>query len=63
MVVCRKLSHSTLFFSPCLYLVPCSILETLPLFRELSELVKIEVCDALETYYCSPQVFFVLSLG
>ena len=30
-------------------------IETIPLFSELPESVKIEVCDSSETYYCSSQ--------
>lgn len=30
------------------------IIETVPLFTSLPESVKVEVCNAFETYYCSP---------
>jgi len=30
-------------------------IETIPLFTDLSEAVKIEVCSGFETYYCSPE--------
>ena len=30
------------------------IIETVPLFASLPESVKVEVCNAFETYYCSP---------